>query len=376
MHKVTFFNLGNADCTRIVLANGRRILFDYADTRDPNDPKDRRCDLPTLLREELGGGKFFDVVTFTHLDRDHYHRFSQFFWLEHAAKYQSADRIRAKVIWAPAAMLTETCPENDEACILQAEVRHRFRQGLGIRVFSRPDRLREWCAKNDVDFEARRHLITDAGQVAPEFSINGDGVEFFVLSPFARRLNEREVEDRNIDSIIMQATFEVRAIQTQLLLLSDAPYELIRDIVQVTRDVKDRPHRLAWALAKLPHHCSYLSIGPEKGEDQTKPDPDVDWLYRDARATTRGYLVSTSKPIPSKGTAEDEDPQPPHREAANYYRSVVDDPNRRFLVTMEEPTIISPEPITFEIDSGGATLKRASYTGADRITSSNAPRAG
>lgn len=33
MHKVTFFPLGNADCTRIVLANGKRVLFDYANTR-------------------------------------------------------------------------------------------------------------------------------------------------------------------------------------------------------------------------------------------------------------------------------------------------------------------------------------------------------
>jgi len=53
MHKLTFFPLGNADCCRIDLHDGRKILFDFANMRDPKDENDKRCDLPTLLDEDL-----------------------------------------------------------------------------------------------------------------------------------------------------------------------------------------------------------------------------------------------------------------------------------------------------------------------------------
>ena len=85
----------------------------------------------------------------------------------------------------------------------------RFKAKSGIRVFSAPRRLRDWCERNDVDFEARKHLVTDAGQVVPGFTIDGDGVEIFVHSPFAMRQDECTVEDRNNDALVMHATFKV-----------------------------------------------------------------------------------------------------------------------------------------------------------------------
>ena len=72
MHTVTFHNLGNADCIRINLENGKKILFDYANRRDPNDKYDLRCDLPKELRDDLDDRDYYDVVAFTHLDEDHY----------------------------------------------------------------------------------------------------------------------------------------------------------------------------------------------------------------------------------------------------------------------------------------------------------------
>ena len=40
MHRMTFYPLGNADTTKIGLANGRTLLFDYANTRDPDRSPD------------------------------------------------------------------------------------------------------------------------------------------------------------------------------------------------------------------------------------------------------------------------------------------------------------------------------------------------
>lgn len=149
MHKVTIFPLGNADCIRIDLDNGKKILFDYANTRNLDDKFDLRCDLPKELREDLDEAEkdYFDVVAFTHLDEDHYKGASEFFWFQHAKKYQDDVRIKISTLWVPAAIITEDNIDIEEARIIQREARHRFKKGADIRVFSRPERLRAWCKK-------------------------------------------------------------------------------------------------------------------------------------------------------------------------------------------------------------------------------------
>lgn len=376
MHKVTFFPLGNADCCRIDLECGKKILFDYADTRDPEDEDDRRCDLPKELRDELEDADrdYYDVVALSHLDKDHIKGSADFFFLEHAKKYQDGNRIKMRTMWVPAAMITEEGPDDEEARILQAEARYRFKAGKGIRVFSRPERLRKWCEKNGIKLEDRLNIITDAGQLTPEFSKDKDGVEFFVHSPFAKRLNASTVEDRNEDALLMHVTFVVDKVETRFLLTSDATHEVLTDIVNITR-ARKRDDRLKWDIAKIPHHCSYLSIGPEKGEDKTKPVKEVAWLYEE-QGEANGIIVSSSQPMPKKGSKEDEDQNPPHRQAGNYYRSVLDDPDDQFRVTMEYPKVTKPEPLVIVIDASKATVEKRSARAPIVITSKPAPRAG
>ena len=45
MHKITLFPLGNADCCRIDLECGKKVLFDFANSRDQEDEDDLRCEL-------------------------------------------------------------------------------------------------------------------------------------------------------------------------------------------------------------------------------------------------------------------------------------------------------------------------------------------
>lgn len=376
MHKITFFPLGNADCCRIDLECGKKILFDFADTRDPEDEDDLRCDLPNEIREDLEDSDrdYFDVVAFSHLDIDHFKGATDFFYLEYAKKYQSDERIKIQVMWVPAALITEQSPDDDEARILQKEARCRFREGKGIRVFSRPERLRKWCEKNDIDLDDRLDIISDAGTVAPEFSLDKDKVEFFVHSPFAVRQDENTVEDRNEDSLVMHVTFEIDGVLTKALLLADSTHEALSDIVDITRS-KGNDHRLEWDIAKLPHHCSYLSIGPEKGKSKTKAVEQVDWLYKE-QGQSGAIAVSTSNPIPEAGTDEDKDDQPPHRQAAAYYKDVVADLNGQFVVTMEHPTPNAPKPLVIEIGRTKGTLKKSVLGAAYIATSQRAPRAG
>src|SRR5215212_3567030 len=109
MPTITFYPIGNADCYLIDLAGGEKLLVDYANVHDPNNPRDKRIDLASTLRENLRSAKRdgFDVVAFTHADNDHVHGMGEFFYLEHAAKYQSAGRAKMQELWVPAAVIVE-----------------------------------------------------------------------------------------------------------------------------------------------------------------------------------------------------------------------------------------------------------------------------
>jgi len=376
MPTLTFFHLGNADSCRIDLDTGEKLLLDYGNQRDPDNPEDLRCDLPAELRKDLKKTKrdYFDVVAFTHLDKDHYQRATEFFYLEHAKKYQDGDRVKIKTLWVPAAVIIETGVEDLEGKVLQAEARYRLKKGKGIRVFSRPEKLKKWLEDNDLKLEDREHLITDAGRTVPEFTLAKHAVEFFVHCPFAKRINEDEVEDRNSDSLVLQATFVCEKTETKVIYSADVGYEILSDIVEVTRS-RNNHHRLEWDVIKLLHHCSYLSLGPEKGSDKTTPVPNVAWLY-EKQGQKGGIIVSTSKPIPQKGSEEDKNSDSPHRQAANYYRERATKQDGEFKVTMEHPKPEKPAPLVIVIDGSKATVKKEHVIGAAVITSRPAPRAG
>lgn len=373
---LTFFPLGNADTTLIRLANDDLVLMDYANMRYATDPSDKRIDLPAALREELDDAdrSSFRVVAFTHLDDDHICGAREFFWWDHAHILQGGDRVKIDELWVPAAAITETDLDGD-AWTIRAEARHRLKEGYGIRVFSRPERLAKYLAEWDLTVEDRAHLIVDAGQLVPGFSKHGpEKVEFFVHSPFAWRTDEG-LDDRNECSIVVQATFqEGYSEESYALLGADIDYESLSLIVKTSRK-HGNEHRLQWDILKLFHHCSYKSLSPEKGEDVTEPVEEVAWLFEEL-ARQREIIVSPSWPIPAKGTAEDKDKQPPHRQAANYYKKIIQDSNGQFKVTMETPSEANPKPIRLKVSSTGVTLMSVAAPTVIGGASANTTRAG
>jgi hypothetical protein len=298
--KVHFFPLGNADTLRIDLASGGRILIDYADMRCADDEDDLRCDLPKELRRDLSkaGRDYYDAVCITHLDDDHCKGFGDFFWLRHAKTYQDGNRIRINELWVPAAAILEEGLD-DDARLVRAEARYRLREGKGVRVFSRPARLKKWMEDNGIDFENCKHLIVDAGKLVPGYTKEGPAqCEFFVHCPFGWRQDEYTVVDRNEDSIVMQVTFREGRRDSFLFLGSDVNHETLSVIVQISRK-HGHDGRLLWDLMKLFHHGSYLALGPERGTDETKAVAGVKWLF-ETQGRRGGVIVSPSWPIPAK----------------------------------------------------------------------------
>ncbi|WP_421795379.1 hypothetical protein [Haliscomenobacter sp.] len=367
MSKITFFPLGNADSSLIELSNGKVIQIDYADMRDPNDKNDKRIDLKKELNSRVKKDTF-DVVCFTHLDNDHIKGSSEYFHLLHAKKYQTEGRKKIAEMWVPAsAILEDECEEEDR--IIQAEARYRFKEGKGIKVFSRPKKLKDWCKNNGVDFEARRHLIVDAGTVINTFSLTKDGVEFFAQSPFVSHIDGKEI-DRNASAITLHLTFN-NSKKTEVVFGADITWDVWRDIILVTKN-KGNQTRLEWDIFHISHHCSYTALSEEKGKTKTEPDEEIKWMFEE-QGRKGGCIVSPSKPIPSGY----DDTQPPHKQAANYYSDVVDELEGEFKVTMEHPNENTPKPMVFNIlANGGFELEKAVASASVFIGAKEPPRAG
>jgi ribonuclease BN (tRNA processing enzyme) len=365
MHKVTFYPLGNADSILINLENGKHILIDFENVAEKNNADDKRIDLASELEQTVEND--FDVVAFTHADNDHIHGFSDFFYLEHATKYQSSERKKIKTLWVPAAIILEENLE-PEAKILRAEARYRLKKGKGIRVFSKPEKLKEWLESVGLTLYDRKNFITSAGNIAPEFNLEDDGIEFFIHSPFVESVDEQEI-DRNNAGLVMHATFIDSNEKTRLILGADIKYDTWVDIIRITKHF-NREERLKWDIFKISHHCSYKSLSEDKGKDKTEPVKDIEWLF--SQGENKGYLIATCKPIPSN----DEDDQPPHRQAANFYKDAAQKIDGEFIVTMEHPTIDNPVPIIIKIDASKATHEKKNPNAAVIITDKTSPRAG
>lgn len=381
IHQVIFYPVANGDTTQIVLAKGRRVLFDFCHRDKAEDADTPEIDLKARLKEDLKAANrdYFDVVAFTHADLDHIQGSTEFFELQHAKKYHGDGRIKIRELWVPAAMLLEEADndhQTEEYVLLRQEARYRLLEGKDILVFSKPQALADWLepllkARGE-SASARDHLFIDAGTIVPGFTKAKDGVEFFCHSPFIKHCDDGDII-RNSAALVFNVRFNADGSTYDYLEVGDAEYGDLEDIVSTTRYHKNED-RLAWDLFNIPHHCSYRALNEEKGKDETIPTPLVKDLLLMGKSDA--YIVSCSKPIPDVKDSY-EQVQPPHIQARKAYeRYLKEVGGRKFLVTMEEPNANKPEPIIFEIGSGGVTWKRSATIGAPAILASRPPRAG
>lgn len=378
MHQIIFYPVGNGDTSQIILDNGKRILFDFRHLKKAEDGEGPEIDLKSRLKEELKDSKktSFDVVAFTHGDADHIESSTDFFELLHAKKYQGEGRIKIDELWVPAAMILDTATNDEQSAefvIWRQEARYRLKEGKGIRVFSKPEKLKDWLKENNLTVDSRRHMITDAGQLVQSFTLDKDGVEFFCHSPFIKHVDEGE-DLRNEAALIFNVRFKVGSNTFDYLASGDSKWEVLEEIIEATKYHKNI-NRLEWDIYSLPHHCSYKTLSDEKGDTETIPKPLIKELL--LLGKENAYVVSSSNPI--KDTKEGrEQKEPPHIQAKRCYERYLKKVNgAKFLGTMEEPNEKKPEPIIFEIGSSGISRGGKVFgSGISIITSSPAPRAG
>lgn len=380
-HQLIFYPVGNGDTSQIVLHQGRRVLFDFCHRKKSEDADTPEIDLKKRLKEELDGAgrDYFDVVAFTHADVDHIQGSTEFFELQHAAKYQGDGRIKIKQLWVPAAMAMESATndqQSDEFVILRQEARHRLLEGKDILIFSRPQELIDWLVPKLKDrgeaANARDHLFIDAGKLVPGFTLAADGAEFFCHSPFVKHYEDGDFI-RNSAALVFNVRLLAGVSTFDYLEVGDAHWDDLEDIVRITKWHKNED-RLAWDLINIPHHCSYKSLSDEKGETETEPKPLVKELLLAGKRDS--YIVSCSKPVVDVKKSYDQI-QPPHiqaRKAYDRYRKEVQ--GRKFLVTMEEPNANKPKPLIFDVTAGGVSWTKMALVGAPAIVASRPSRAG
>ncbi|MBA7614362.1 hypothetical protein ES703_21626 [subsurface metagenome] len=368
MARVIFYPLGNADCCLIRTDMENLFVFDFADMRAPEDEKDKRMPLADNLKDDIGwpNCKEVDVLAVTHGDIDHVKGIPNTFWLHHAEKYQGDDRVKIKELWVPAALIVEEGSEDDSK-IVRAEARHRFLKKSGIRVFARPEHLKDWLQDKGKKLSDYLDLICDAGRLVPNWDLQRNGIEFFPHSPFAER-TENGILDRNGNCLVMQAVIRSGGRDTRLLTTADSVSDEWSEIISITRAHQNQT-RLEWDIFKIPHHCSYLSMADEKGTCKTMPTTDFTWLLE--QGAQRGVMVSTSDPIPNE-TID----QPPHVETYRRYKDTADELDAELVVTMQHPTQHTPKRTIIDLDSNGPTLKKESSSAAFSVISKKSPRVG
>lgn len=347
MTDITFFPIGNADTTRIRLASGQRILIDFAGM--PPNGDGIEFDVEDEIRADLrrAGRDKIEVVCITHLDRDHCHRFDEVFHLEHSTSHQGPGRLKIGELWVPSMAITETGLETEAAKRVQKEARHRLKDGKGIRVFSAPKALDSWLRSQKIDPATRGHIIHHAGTSIPRFWLFDDGVEFFLHSPLSwKQDQDGEAVERNSASVVMHAEFLVGRGRTKMFLGADVDSDDLSAIVDTTHR-KGNHQRLDWDILKLFHHCSYKALNKDdRGGSETVPVLLVKKLMEE-HGQEGSIIVSPSKKIPEALSKEGD--QPPHRQAANYYRRVQKACNGQFRVTMDTPK----RPLTIDVTEQG-----------------------
>ena len=369
--KIRFYPVGNGDSALIENDDGRHLLIDYNCPDEAKDDDDERINLEEELDKRLEY-QDLDVLMITHAHEDHYGGFSEYFWLDFAKKYKSDDRRKITELWVPDALIWETGIIG-EGKTLQSEARHRLlEEQSGIKIIGESDSLIEFIEDSGkVTYEDVKHLIFKPGDVINHFS----GFEIFIHSPHSWKTEGDE--NKNNKCIVVQADFRIDFKSVAKVIFgSDAESNAWENIYSATEN-NGNLDRLEFDVFKISHHCSHTALNKdEKGNFITEPVENVKKLFEE-QGQYKCKLIASCNKIPSKSKRNE--PEPPHYQAAEYYKEVAGDKDGEFEVTMEQATgSNNRKPIIIEITKYGPRiiLLSSGAIGAGKVTSKKTERFG
>jgi hypothetical protein len=167
-----------------------------------------------------------------------------------------------------------------------------------------------------------------------------------ILSPIEQQENEDDncFTDKNRQSIVINLTIKQDHYSNKILLAADAEC-----LVWETLWKDKSKSELEYDILVAPHHCSWHSLSYDSQSKDDDPQVCEDAKNALNQAKTGACIVSQSKAI------KNNDEDPPSKAAKDEYLTIVS--KDRFYCTNEYPTKEKPEPLEFNLTSGGPQKK-------------------
>lgn len=369
-HSITYYPVGSGDTALICANEGTPNLFvmlvDFCN-RPRHTPGITYVDVDSALKTTMAAldRTYFDVVLITHIDNDHVAGIENFIELNYAKKYQGNGRFKANELWVPAAAVYEKGSQvQDSAYCVRSEARHRLRRqdGRGLRIFSFPSALDDFLRKNNIDPSVLDRVVTQAGLYVRTPAMRSAGLSLFIHSPLAHVQDDAGKSERNRDSIVFQAIFDVgSADDVTAMFYSDLKSNDLIHVCQVTLG-HGNSDTLVYDVLKTPHHSSYLSLAKDKDSIPSDLEPEIEHLF-DTSGKNRAIIISSSC-ASSKNNGND----PPHQEAVDYFKMLAKKKGGDFRITDNEPDVKNPAPLVVIIDHEGARIKRRESTYKSKVS--------
>lgn len=335
-----FWPVGTGDSTTIRVADTVYMQVDLRHmdkSQDDEEPVWPIIDELIEILPTLDGKPFLSTFALTHPDLDHCQGFKEL-----------NGRVFISELWMSPRTFREF-KENDDlsddAEAFHDEAMRRIKATIAAGGDpGRGNRIRiigydTWLKEPEFDGFPEEFLSIPGHTITVLDGQDFSGLfEAFVHAPF----KEDSFGDRNNCSLAFQISLFNGQGAGRALLMGDLKYPTIRRIFDRSKDEK-----LVWNVLLSPHHCS-KSVMYWQGEDDDEETLRTD-IVRDIgnAALDPGYIVASSKPVPSSNKPGD---NPPHAKARVQYERIV---SNVFLCTHEHPNEKNPQPIIFEVTEAG-----------------------
>jgi hypothetical protein len=367
--KITYFPVGNGDCSLIELSDKTQILIDCnitEDSRDHDEPAryDVHAHFVKFGKRLNGRIPHVDAFILTHSDQDHCRGFDTTFYTGDPASY-SDRHLNSGLILIDELWFTRRifAPHEGRLSLPALAFRREARRRIDLHkkraaTGNLPgNRIRIIGYSDNPDYRGLEHLVTVPGNFIDVIDAKKKAdFRFFVHAPFKLETDSKWSE-RNDTSVVLQARFKIGDVENACLALfgGDAGAAIWSKILQ-----RSNKATLRWDLFLAPHHCSWSFFSELPYKDNKVPaDESLEMLKM---GVGQSRVICSCKPI------RDDDDNPPHHPAKLLYVKQVG--ADRFHVTSETPNQKSPQPLVFEMSASGPV--RVESASASAIVSSAA----
>jgi hypothetical protein len=353
--RITFFPVGNGDCSLITLSDNTQIIIDCNTTAEASDEDDpSRYDVHQHLLDfgkKLNGKiPHVDVFILTHADQDHCRGFDTMFYTGDPAKYtlkhSKEDMILIDELWFTHRIFAT---HEGELSTWAEAFRKEAQRRINLHLANSPkrheagNRIRVVGHSNNPAYRGLSDLVVTPGNYINVIDRKAKAdFRFFVHAPFRKEVDSKLAE-RNDTSVVLQACFDVGGTQNAGLAIfgGDAGAPIWSKILELSDD-----ETLQFDLFLAPHHCSwtFFSDAPYK----YNKIPANDSLAILGKALQGAHIIASCKPI------KDDDDNPPHYAAKLEYVNAVGKANLISLAETGDETL--PLPTTFEMSENGPVL--------------------